>query len=139
MARRRGKPGAYLMSDDNTGFTIYNNQARKDYWNNYTAIPLKRNLQEIASPLNDPYPVPIFRGSQYEQTNACDFELQPQYIGKTRIPFPNTQVTNLYNLDPGIGDMAIGCTFIVRGDEYLIIGVDDFLVDENGGRIIIYQ
>lgn len=139
MARRKGKPGSYLMTDDYTGFTVYSDKIKKDYWNNYVVQPLKRNLQEIASPLNDPYPVPIYRGPDYEQTNACTFELQPQYIGNTRIPFQNTELTTLLNLDPGIGDMEIGCTFIVRGDEYLIINYDDFLVDENGGRIIIYQ
>lgn len=139
MARRRGKPGSYLMTDDYLGVTRYSNELTQDYWGYWAKKILKRNLQEIASPLNDPYPIPIYRGPEYEQTNACDFELQPQYIGNTRIPFPNTQITSLYNLDPGIGDMSIGCTFIVRGDEFLTIGYEDYLVDENGERIIIYQ
>lgn len=113
MARRNGRPGTWLMSDDYTGFTVYADRIQKDYWNNYVVDPLKRNLQEISSPLSDPYPVSMYRGPQYEQTNACDFEVQPIYIGKTNIPFPNTQLTQLLDLNPSIPNMSVGCTFIV--------------------------
>lgn len=114
MARRNGKPNDYLVTDDYYGRTVYASTTKFDYWNNLVQKPLKRNLQEISQPLNDPYPVPIFRGPDYEQTNACEFELQPLYIGNTTIPFANTEVTTLYDLNPGIGNMAVGCTFIVR-------------------------
>lgn len=137
MARRRGKPGSYLMTDDNSGFTEYAYKLKEDYWGNQTSYGLKRNLQEISGPIGDPYPVAIFRGSQYEATSACDFETTPLFIGKTRIPFPqNSAYTQFQDLDPGIGSAAIGCTFVVGGDQYLL---DDngFLVDEYGGRIII--
>lgn len=114
MARRNGRLGKYLASDDYTGETHYANEMRLDYWGNFVKRPLQRNLQEISSPLNDPQPVPIFRGSVYERTTACDFETQPIFIGTTNIPFPNTQVTSLFNLNPAIPDMEVGCTFIVR-------------------------
>lgn len=88
----------------------------QDFWGDYgtSSEILLRNLQEIAKPLGDPYPVSLYRGAQYEYTDACMFELQPQYIGKTTRPFPNTQITSIFNLNPGIGQMQIGCTFFVR-------------------------
>lgn len=114
MARRRGRPGAYLAVDDNSGFTTYAEKLRQDYWGNETKYPLQRNLQEISSPLGDPYPVPMFRGPQYEATTACDFETQPLFIGNTTRPFPTSQYGQLVGLDLAIPDMAISCTFIVR-------------------------
>lgn len=114
MARRGGRRGAYLATDDYTGFTVYANQLQEDYWGNRVVRELKRNLQEIASPLADPYPVPFYRGPTYEPTTACQFELQPTFIGTTNIPFPNTDVTQLFNLNPSLGQMEVGCTFIVR-------------------------
>lgn len=114
MARRNGRPGQYLMTDDYTGFTEYNGKLKEDYWGNYTVKPMERNLQEIASPLLDPLPVSIYRGPQYEKTDGCQFELQPTYIGRTNIPTPDSWITNILGLDPSIPDMAVGCTFIVR-------------------------
>lgn len=111
--RRNGRPGDYLITDDWTGCTTYHSKVRKDYWNNLSEIVLQRNLQEIATPLSDPYPVKEYRGPQYEPTNACDFEVQPAFIGKTNVPFPNTNITQLFNLDPGIGEMSVGCTLVI--------------------------
>ena len=113
MARRRGKPGAYLMSDDYTGFTVTNDKIQKDYWNNLVVNPLKRNLQEIASPLGDPFPVSIFRGAQYEQTNACDFETSTATVGTTTVPTRNNLAIEVMGWNPGIGTMSVGCTFRV--------------------------
>lgn len=114
MARRRGRPGSYLATDDTSGFTVYADKLQQDFWGNQTRFPLQRNLQEISSPLSDPYPVSVFRGPQYEQTTACQFELQPRFIGKTTKAFIASQYGQLVNLDPAIPDMAIGCTFLVR-------------------------
>lgn len=114
MARRGGRKGDYLASDDYSGNTCYASKLQKDYWGNMVLKPLLRNLQEIASPLSDPYPVSFYRGPVYEQTTACQFELQPTYIGTTNKPFPNTNVTDLFNLNPSLGQMSIGCNFIVR-------------------------
>lgn len=114
MARRRGRPGAYLATDDYSGFTQYRERLSYDFWGNLTRRPLERNLQEISSPLNDPYPVPDYRGPDYEKTNECDFELFPAYIGRTVIPFnKNNILSTVVNFNPAIPDMSIGCTFIV--------------------------
>jgi hypothetical protein len=116
MARRNQRRGDHLATSDYSGCTVYASQLSRDYWGDYGTINevLARNLQEIAVPLHDPYPVKIYRGPQYEQVNPCQFELQPLFIGNTHVPFPVTQTSNILNVNPGIGQMQIGCTFIVR-------------------------
>lgn len=116
MARRNGRPGNYLMTSDYSGVTCYASELVFDYWGNKGKPNeiLKRNLQEIATPLSDPYPVPYYIGPQYEQTTACQFEIAPLFIGNTNIPFPNnTNASQVLNLNPAIPDMQIGCTFRV--------------------------
>lgn len=116
MARRNQRRGDHLATSDYSGCTEFASKLQKDYWGNYGTASevLARNLQEIANPLSDPYPVDIYRGPSYEQTTACDFEVQPTYIGKTTRPFPNTKYTSLFSLNPAIPDMSVGCTFVVR-------------------------
>ena len=115
MARRQGRPGSWLMTDDYTGFTRYSSQLRKDYWGSYAERPLKRNLQEIASPLNDPLPVNPYRGPNYEiMPSFCLGELAPLYVGTTNIPTnPNNAAFQALDLSPAIPDMEIGCNFQV--------------------------
>jgi len=115
MARRRGKPGDYLITEDYYGRTRYRSQVSVDYWGNVAEKPLKRNLQEIATPLSDPEPVSLYRGPSYEISNACDAETIPLYVGNTNIPTnPNNMAVQVLNLDPAIPDMEVGCTFIIR-------------------------
>lgn len=116
MARRNQRRGDYLVTSDYSNTTIYASEAAVDFWGDVgkKSELLGRNLQEIATPLNDPYPVQLYRGPSYEQTVACDFETQPLYIGKTNRPFPNGQATSILGLNVGIGQAEIGCTFQVR-------------------------
>lgn len=115
MARRRGKPGDWLATDEYYGFTRYGTQLKRDYWGAYVQSPLKRNLQEIATPLDDPAPVPFVVGPSYEFTTPCIGEVAPTYVGLTNVPTnPNNMAFQVLNLDPAIPDMEIGCTFIVR-------------------------
>lgn len=116
MARRGGRKGEYLMSDDYTGFTEYSSKLKRDYWGNWAVKPLERNLQEIAKPLLDPQPVPNYNGPTYEVIpNPCIFETQPAYIGLTTRPTLNTSpATQALNLNPAIPNMEVGCTFVVR-------------------------
>lgn len=115
MARRSGRKGAYLLTDDTLGWTIYASRAQRDYWGNLTSIPLKRNLQEIASPLNDPEPVIDFRGPAYETYNVCDLEIAPAYVGNTSVPTSSDNPAfPALSLNPAIPDLSVGCTFIIR-------------------------
>lgn len=119
MARRHGRKGDYLAADDTTGFTVYGSQLRRDFWGNYTRIPLKRNLQEIASPLNDPQPVPVFRGQQYETWPYAAFGfIVPLDVGVTNISTNrnNAAIQALaenQSSATGIGGMQIGSSFVV--------------------------
>lgn len=115
MGRRSGRKGDYLATDSWTGFTEYASNLRKDYWGEYSRHPLKRNLQEIASPLDDPAPVPFYRGPQYETSVPCDYEVAPPKVGLTNVSTnPNNAAFQALNLNPAIPDMIVGCTFIVR-------------------------
>lgn len=115
MARRNGRKGDYLATDDLTGFTVYASRLKRGYYGEMAVRPYQRNLQEIASPFNDPQPVPVYSGPNYEITDACTGETIPAFVGNTTIR------TNTHNaavqsmgLNPTLGQMTIGCTFIVR-------------------------
>lgn len=114
MARRNQRPNAWLATDDTTGFTKYASELFLDYWGNRTAVPLERNLQEICVPLDDPYPVPFYRGSNYENAPTCVAEDAPIYVGLTTVRTnPNNAAFVALNLAPAIPNMAVGCNFIV--------------------------
>lgn len=114
MARRNGRPGAHLATDDYTGFTVYADRLQRDYWGSLTVNPLERNLQEIASPLNDPHPVDIYRGPNYESSFPNVGYNAPEFVGNTNVPTnPNNAAIQALDLFPGIGDMEIGLNFIV--------------------------
>lgn len=114
MARRSGKKGQWLVTDDYTGKTTYASKVHQDYWGNYVESPLKRNLQEIASPLCDPQPVPFYRGPTYEVTTPFFADTPPYYIGLTSIRTPHSLASDVMGYDVGIGEAAVGVTFVVR-------------------------
>jgi len=114
MARRNGRLGAWLATDDYTGITRYASELRRDFWGSVSKYPLQRNLQEIASPLSDPQPVSLYRGPNYEQTPVCVSETAPLYVGNTTVRTnPNNAAFQALDLAPAIPDMEIGCTFQV--------------------------
>lgn len=84
MARRNGRKGDYLATDDYTGFTTYGSRLHMDYWGALAVKPLLRNLQEIATPLNDPQPVIDYRGPNYEASPATP-TVAPAFIGNTTV------------------------------------------------------
>ena len=116
MARRNQRKGDHLFCDELTGFTTYASRIRTGYYGERAVKPLKRNYQEIASPLNDPLPVQLSSGSNYETYNICNLEMAPLYVGTTTIR-TNTMAAALQvpgiGFNPGIGEMEIGCTFRV--------------------------
>lgn len=114
MARRSGRKGAYLMTDDYTGFTHYMSELQLDYWGSYAKNPMLRNLQEIASPLNDPEPVLEYRGPNYEFTRKCIGETAPEFVGNTTVKTSqNNAAIPALSLNPSLGQMQVGCTFRV--------------------------
>lgn len=114
MARRHGRKGAYLATDDFTGFTCYASRLQYDYWGNFTRRPLLRNLQEISSPLDDPEPVTDYRGPNYEFTRPCIAETAPRFVGNTAVRTNQDNAAfHILNLNPSLGAMSVGCTFRV--------------------------
>lgn len=114
MARRNGRKGDHLATDDYTGMTQYASKLKRDFWGSYAVHPLKRNLQEIATPLNDPRPVSLYRGPNYETVANCLAETAPLFVGLTNVPTnQNNAAIQALDLLPGIGEMEVGCTFIV--------------------------
>lgn len=114
MARRRGRKGDHLATDDYTGFTTYSSRLKKDYWGSYARSPLERNLQEISSPLSDPYPVELYRGPNYESSAPNVGYTAPLYVGLTNIPTnPDNAAIQALDLFPGIGEMIVGTSFLV--------------------------
>lgn len=115
MARRRGRLGDYLATDDYSGRVTYASRLKRDPDGFYAEKPLSRNLQEIASPLNDPRPVSLYRPPNYEDTSGCIASTAPIFVGNTTV---RTHTLNAaiqaMDLDPAIPDMEIGCTFVVR-------------------------
>ncbi len=122
MARRGGRKGAWLATDDYTGFTVFANKLKRDFWGSFAVNPLERNLQEISSPLNDPRPVEFYRGPNYEQGSDTMLYV-PMTVGNTVVPtsvqnaaiqtpglFPNVANGHIIS---GIGSARIGSTFIV--------------------------
>lgn len=109
--RRRHRIGDYLVRDDITGFIRYQSETTRDYLGALTktsdADPIQPQL--FARPVNDPQPVPIY---------SPDSGLPPTYtayipdVGDTTVPTPFGPATHLF--DVGIGQMAVGNSFLVR-------------------------
>jgi hypothetical protein len=121
MARRRGwKRGDWLVRDEESGFTEYASNMRRDYY----GVLKRKDQNDYAHPQdfirakNDPYineplnnPLLVYDTSAY---NLGDF------VGVTTVPSPVGPATHIYNpnyfsqSDPGLGDMEIGTSFQVR-------------------------
>lgn len=115
MARRNGRKNDHLATDDYFGFTCYASKLKRDFWGAVAQKPLLKNLQEIAYPLNDPAPVSLYRGPNYETSPKCQAEVAPFYVGYTNVPTnPNNAAFQALDLSPAIPNMEVGCTFVVR-------------------------
>lgn len=112
--RRNQKRGDWLASDDLTGFTVYASKIKRGWYGEQAVKPYKRNLQEVASPLDDPEVVPFILGPNYENTSGCPGADAPLYVGNTTVlTNPNNAAIQALDLFPAIPDMEVGCSFIV--------------------------
>lgn len=113
--RRGGRKNDWLFTDELTGFTQFGSKIKTGYYGERAVKPYKRNLQEIATPLTDPAPVPMYSGPSYEITSPCSAEVAPLYVGNTTVRTnPNNPAFQILNLDPGIGSATVGCTLVVH-------------------------
>lgn len=119
MARRQGRLGDYLATDDYSGATVLASRLKRDFWGNYAVRPLERNVQEIAQPLNDPEQLPFYRGPDYEAWPYSSYGfIVPLTVGNTSIlTNRNNMAIQVLGDNPttatGIGAMQIGVNFSV--------------------------
>lgn len=117
---RRGgwKRGDWLVRDEESGFTEYASKTRRDYYGKLTKNPDPAHPQDFIRAKNDPFigdlqnpPIYVYDLSAYNLGN---------FVGVTTVPAPIGPATHLFNpsiaqpSDPGIGEMEIGTTFVVR-------------------------
>lgn len=120
MARRRGwKRGDWLVLDEESGFTEYGTEVARDYW----GVLKKKSEHDPVHPQlfirakQDPYVVnPIHPPLRTYNTSAYNLGT---FVGVTTVTAPTGPATHLYNVqaitgDPGIGEMVIGDSFVVR-------------------------
>ncbi len=120
MRRRGWKRGDWLVRDEESGFTEYASDLRRDYY----GVLKRRNQADYAHPqdfikaLNDPFIGDPQNPPQYTyDTSALNLGM---FVGLTHVPAPVGPATHLFNpsvsqgSDPGIGEMTIGTDFVIR-------------------------
>lgn len=108
------KKGDWLVIDEESGLTEYASKVVKDayykYVNKNYADP-KHPSEFVRNSTNDPHPLP------FTSLPDRDFEvtvLLPDFVGNTTIPSPTNGAASHLYITPGIGQMAVGSTFIIR-------------------------
>ena len=121
MGRRRGwKRGEWLVRDEESDFVEYASEVAYDYWG---TLKKKSELDPAHPQLfirakSDPSPV-YPQNPPVRTFDTSAFNLGT-FVGSTAVTAPVGPATHLFNPsavipgDPGIGDMQIGTTFIVR-------------------------
>lgn len=118
MKRRGWKRGDWLVRDEESGFTEYASKVRRDYYGVLTRHPDYAHPQDFIRAKDDPFigdpqnpPIYVYDVSALNLGN---------FVGVTTVPAPVGPATHLFNpaaiqaSDPGIGDMTIGDSFVVR-------------------------
>lgn len=116
--RRGWKRGDWLVRDEESGFTEYASEVRRDYYGVLTKTPDRAHPQDFIRAKNDPFiydpqnpPTYIF------DTSALNLG---DLVGVTSVSAPIGPATHLFNPnavngdDPGVGSMTIGTTFRIR-------------------------
>lgn len=120
MRRRGWKSGEWLVRDEESGFVEYGSNVRRDYYGVLTKKDQCDHVhpQNFVKAKNDPH-IQFPQASPEYVYDTSAYNLGA-FIGQTNIPAPVGPATHLFNpsavqgADPGIGDMAISTTFVVR-------------------------
>lgn len=111
MIRNRWRRGRYLVRSDESGRIGYDDETVK-LWDGRIVLRdeyEERNPQDFVKALRDPYPLKEVRPQQALDTPVL---LRPIVVGTTGVTAPTGPASHLF--DPGIGEMSIGTTFVVR-------------------------
>ena len=113
MPRRKSwKKGDWLVIDEESGITRYASQVRRDWKGLYVTNRYadEEQEQDFIKPMQDPQPV-AFTALPDRNFEICN--CLPRYVGATTVPYTSVgAATHLFQVD-GIGDMSIGCSFVV--------------------------
>ena len=113
--RHKHRVGDYLMQSDESGLVMYRSDAVQIWdgtWVHKSQYET-RNPQEFVKALNDPIALRHIRPGQ-PGTITCS--TAPVYVGSTNILAPTNSPGAQGLSNDGIGEMAVGCDFVVFQD-----------------------
>lgn len=110
--RRNWKSGLWLIQDEESGVICYSNDVARDYTGKFVRKQYvdRENPQDFIKGLNDPRPLP-YTNPFPTSSHVCNFP--SVFIGNTSVTArTDGPADHLFQSD-GIGDMSIGCSFII--------------------------
>lgn len=118
-SRRGWKRGDWLVRDEESGLVEYASKVRRDYYGVLTKDPDHMHPQDFVRARNDPY-VPSSPQNPPEISYDTSAYNVSSFVYGTNVPTPIGPATHIFNptiisqSDPGIGDMVISTTFVIR-------------------------
>ena len=109
--RNRHRVGRHLMQDDESGMIGYDDEMVRIWNGTYRRIDQyeSRQPQEFVKARKDPKALTVVRP---EDTLALPTTAELAEIGESGVTTPTGPASHLFN--PGIGEMRIGFSFIIR-------------------------
>ena len=109
--RNRWELGRWLIIDEESGVTRYNDEVRPDKDGRYVTKRYSddEHPQDFIRPAKDPEAIPYGNPSN-TVFEVCNTE--QLFIGNSGVRRPKSPFSHIYRPD-GIGEMEIGCSFVV--------------------------
>lgn len=109
--RNRWELGRWLVIDEESGVTRYNDEVRQDVYGRLVTREYAddEHPQDFIKPAKDPEAVP-YGNPPNTSLEVCNVE--QLFIGETNVPRPKSPFSHVYR-PTGIGNMEIGCSFVV--------------------------
>lgn len=110
--QRPWKNGTWLMQDEESGIVCYAKDLVRDYRGFFVR---KKNAdyehpQNFVKGLNDPKPLP-FSHPTYKMDHICNYS--DVFVGNTSVTARRDGPANHLFEASGVGDMSIGCSFVI--------------------------
>lgn len=109
--RNRWRVGDHLMRDDESGRVHYASDMVRRWDGHFVRRDQyeTRQPQEFVRAYKDPVALTNVRPDQ-DTGKTCNFI--GVFVGATAVPVPRGPAAHLF--DPGVGEMEVGCTWVVR-------------------------
>lgn len=110
--RKNWRSGKWVIQDEESGIVTYSDQVVKDYRGFYVRKQYadREHPQDFIKALSDPEPLP-FSNPFYRAGHICNYS--PVFIGNTSVTAMRDGPADHIFEASGIGDMEIGCSFII--------------------------